>query len=224
MNERISHRIRRIITGTANSIVSKIEGLAPEVVLEQAINEVDGALDEVRVELGRVTAQRHHVSKAMGKLNAEHSELDESMTVAQAQGRRDLMEAAISRHLDIEDQLAALEAQLGDLGREELDLNKAIAGLVAKRNEMEEDLADFKVAQREAAALAALKGGERSQVTPQLKADRAGRAFDRVMRTVTGVARDRVQSASAESAKLVELADLSKKARIEARLKALESC
>ncbi len=37
MNDIISARIRRIIIGTANSIVTKIEGLAPETVLEQAI-------------------------------------------------------------------------------------------------------------------------------------------------------------------------------------------
>ena len=37
MKESISSRIRRIIAGTANSIVEKIEGLAPEAVLKEAI-------------------------------------------------------------------------------------------------------------------------------------------------------------------------------------------
>jgi phage shock protein A len=223
MNEKISQRIRRIITGSANSIVTKIEGLAPEIILEQAINEVDGALDEVKVELGRTTAQRHHVSKAMGKLNAEHSQLDESLKIASEDSRRDLQEAGVSRQLDIEDQLSLLESQLGDLGHEETELNKAIAGLVAKRNEMEEDLEDFKVATKEADRLAEQTSGSESggRVSPQIKADRAERAFDRVLRNTTGVARARVKGASAESEKLVELADLNKKARIEARLKAM---
>ncbi|MDP0498001.1 MAG: PspA/IM30 family protein, partial [Verrucomicrobiota bacterium JB024] len=130
MNDTISSRIRRIITGTASSIVSKIEGLAPEVVLEQAIAEVDAALDEVKAELGRVTAQKYHVSKAMTKLNEEHSRIEEQTMEAHKQGRKDLVEAAISRQLDIEDQLPALESQLGELGRQEEELNKAIAGLV----------------------------------------------------------------------------------------------
>lgn len=224
MNEKISQRIRRIITGSANSIVTKIEGLAPEMILEQAINEVDGALDEVKVELGRTTAQRHHVSKAMSKLNAEHGQLDESLRIAGEDGRRDLQEAGVSRQLDIEDQLSLLESQLADLGHEESEYNKAIAGLVAKRNEMEDDLEDFKVAKKEADRLAAQSSGSESggRVSPQIKADRAERAFDRVLRNTTGVARARVKGASAESEKLVELADLSKKARIEARLKAME--
>lgn len=222
MNEKISQRIRRIITGTANSIVTKIEGLAPEIVLEQAINEVDGALDEVRVELGRTTAQKHHVSKAIGKLNHEHSQLEEQMVVAKSDARRDLLEAGISRQIDIEDQLAALDSQLADLGNEETEMNKAIAGLVAKRNEMEEDLADFKAVQKEAAQVAESTGGSSDGSTPQIKADRAERAFDRVIRNTTGVARTRVKGGSVESTKLVELADLNKQARIEARLKSMD--
>lgn len=222
MNEKISQRIRRIISGSANSIVSKIEGLAPEIILEQAINEVDGALDEVRVELGRSTAQKHHVSKAIGKLNHEHSQLEEQMSVAKTDGRRDLLEAGVSRQIDIEDQLAALESQLTDLGVEESELNKAIAGLVAKRNEMEEDLDDFKSTQKEAARLAESTGAAADGATPQLKADRAERAFDRVIRNTSGVSRARIKSNSAESAKLVELADLNKQARIEARLKSMD--
>jgi phage shock protein A len=224
MNEKISQRIRRIVTGSANSIVTKIEGLAPEMILEQAINEVDGALDEVKVELGRTTAQRHHVSKAMSKLNAEHSSLAESLKIAGNDGRRDLQEAGVSRQLDIEDQLSLLESQLADLGHEETELNRAIAGLVGKRNEMEEDLEDFKVATKEAARIADQAGGNEGGggVSPQIKADRAERAFDRVLRNSTGVGRVRIKGASAESEKLVELADLNKKSRIEARLKAMD--
>jgi len=222
MNEKISQRIRRIISGTANSIVSKIEGLAPEIVLEQAINEVDGALDEVRVEWGRSTAQKHHVSKAIGKLNHEHTQLEEQMTVAKADGRRDLLEAGVSRQIDIEDQLGALESQLTDLGHEESELNKAIAGLVGKRNEMEEDLDDFKTTQKEAGRAAEASGVVADGRSPQLKADRAERAFDRVIRNTSGVSRVRIKGNSAESAKLVELAELNKQARIEARLKSMD--
>lgn len=222
MNEKISQRIRRIITGTANSIVTKIEGLAPEIVLEQAINEVDGALDEVRVELGRTTAQKHHVSKAIEKLNQEHSQLEAQMAVAKTDGRRDLLEAGVSRQIDIEDQLAALDSQLTDLGNEESELNTATAGLVAKRNEMEEDLADFKAVQKEAAQVAEATGSSAGGATPQIKADRAERAFDRVIRNTTGVSRTRVKGGSAESEKLMELADLNKQARIAARLKSMD--
>lgn len=223
MNDTISSRIRRIITGTASSIVSKIEGLAPEVVLEQAIAEVDGALDEVKAELGRVTAQKYHVSKAMTKLNEEHSRIEEQTTEAHKQGRKDLVEAAISRQLDIEDQLPALESQLGELGRQEEELNKAIAGLVAKRNEMDDELFEFKQAQKEAAATGATDtpAGTSANGGAAAKADRAERAFSRVLQDATGVRRTALKAGSEETAKLVELAHLNKRARIEARMKEL---
>lgn len=224
MKDTISNRIRRIITGTASSIVSKIEGLAPEVVLEQAVAEVDDALDEVKAELGRTTAQKYHVSKAMTKLNEEHSRIEEQTGEALKQGRKDLVETAISRQIDIEDQLPALENQLSELGRQEAELNQAIAGLVAKRNEMEDELHDFKVSQKEASAAASTTepgahGSAPASATG--KADKAERAFTRVIQDATGVRRTAIKAGSDESAKLVELAHLNKKARIEARMKAL---
>lgn len=226
MNDRISNRIRRIITGTASSIVSKIEGLAPEAILAEAIAEVDSALDEVKAELGRVTAQKYHVTKAMTKLNEEHARISEHMETAQSEGRKDLLEAAISRQLDIEDQLPALESQLGELGRQETELNQAIAGLVAKRNEMDDELFEFKQIQQQAVAGAdtptAAHGAPRANQAAA-KADRAERAFTRILQDATGVRRTALKANSDEAGKLVELAHLNKRARIEARLKALDS-
>ncbi len=226
MNDSISNRIRRIITGTASSIVTKIEGLAPEAVLAEAIAEVDSALDEVKAELGRVTAQKYHVTKAMAKLNEEHGRITEHMDTAQKDGRKDLLEAAISRQIDIEDQLPALENQLADLGRQEAELNQAIAGLVAKRNEMDDELFEFKQAQQQAVAGAdtptAEHGAPRANQAAA-KADRADRAFTRVLQDATGVRRTAIKANSDEAGKLVELAHLNKRARIEARLKALEA-
>ena len=191
--------------------------------LEQAIAEVDAALDEVKAELGRVTAQKYHVSKAMTKLNEEHSRIEEQTMEAHKQGRKDLVEAAISRQLDIEDQLPALESQLGELGRQEEELNKAIAGLVAKRNEMDDELFEFKQAQKEAAATGSTDtpAGTSAHGGAAAKADRAERAFSRVLQDATGVRRTAIKAGSEESAKLVELAHLNKKARIEARMKEL---
>lgn len=225
MNDTISNRIRRIITGSASSIVSKIEGLAPEVVLQQAIAEVDAALDDVKAELGGVTAQKYHVSKAMTKLNEEHSRIDEQSTEANRQGRKDLLEAAISRQIDIEDQLPALENQLAELAHQEVELNQAITGLVAKRNEMDDELFEFKRTQSQAASSAGIAedGSPRPSGGAAVKADKAERAFTRVLQDATGVRRGAIQAGSAESGKLVELAHLNKRARVEARMKALEA-
>ncbi|MDQ8181263.1 PspA/IM30 family protein [Pelagicoccus sp. SDUM812005] len=223
MNDSISSRIGRIITGTAYSIVSKIEGLAPETVLEQAISEVDHVLDEVRAALGGITAQKHHVSKTMARLNHEHAELEEQVVVAYNQGRKDLVESALARQTDIEDQLPALEGQLGRLSKQESDHSQALTGLIAKRNEMEDELQEFIDSRKRDAAPVSDTDAEFARPDSALwKAERADGVFSRVIHRTTGINRSSLKSNSRESAKLVELANLSRNAKIEAKLKALE--
>lgn len=222
MKDTISSRITRIIAGTANSIVSRIEGLAPEAILEQAILEVDGAIDEVRAELGRILVQKHHVTRALGRLNEEHAKLDEQIDEAVKQTRDDLAEVAIGRQVDIEDQLPALENQLADYGAQEKELNQAISGLLAKRNEMEDELFEFRRNKQSApTSRAGQDAGSGEQGSGALgKAEQAGNAFKRVLQRETGVRREDLQAGSEDRARLVELAQLSRKAKVESRLKA----
>ncbi len=223
MNDSISSRIRRIITGTAQSIVSSIEGLAPEAVLHQAIDEVDGAIDEVRAELGKVVAQKHHVSKTLSRLNQQHGELEGQVATALEHGREDLVEVALGRQVDIEDQMPALEDQLAGLSHQETSLNQAITGLIAKRSEMEDELFHYTTTQAEATAGNGQGGAGPSRLDATLgKADRADRAFSRVLGEATGVRRESLRCKRGEAGKLVELANLNRRARIEAKLKALK--
>lgn len=220
MRDSISRRIRRIITGSANSIVARIEGLAPALILEQAIAEVDGAIDEVRAELGHTIAQKHHVSKAIARLNQEHETLAAQIGQAHTVARHDLVEAGLSRQIDIEDQLPPIERQLSELAAQEQELDAAITGLVAKRNEMEDELFEFRRTEQQAGRGGDDAEGGRSG-TPGAKVAAAEAAFTRTLQQATGVRRDHLRSASAEGAKLLELADLNKQARIEARRRAL---
>ncbi len=221
MKESISSRITRIITGTANSIVSKIEGLAPGAILEQAILEVDGAVDEVRAELGRILVQKHHVTKTLGRLNDEHGKLEEQVGTAIQQGREDLAEVAIGRQVDIEDQLPTLENQLADLAGQEKELNQAIAGLLAKRNEMEEELFEYR--RSKPSTVAGVTGEDAAEGGSGIalgKAEKAGNAFKRVLQNETGVRREDLKAGSEDRARLVELAQLNRRAKVESRLKA----
>lgn len=59
MTESIASRVGRIISGTVNQLVDAAESAAPEAVLEQALREVDQAIQDVRAELGKVEAQIH---------------------------------------------------------------------------------------------------------------------------------------------------------------------
>jgi phage shock protein A len=223
MNDSINSRIRRIISGTASSIVSKIEGLAPLVVLEQAIDEVDRAIAEVKVELGRITAQKHHVTRTAVRLNEEHGRIGAQLQEAQKQGREDLVEAAISRQIDIEDQLPVLENQLKDLSEQEQNLNAAILGMLAKRNEMDEELSAFRQSQSQMQGQAISGNGDGiSKGSASTGMEQAQQAFDRVLSKATGLHSTGRRSTTEESAKLVELDNLNRKARIAARMKELK--
>ena len=59
MSESLSSRVGRIISGSFHALVDAVENAAPENVMEQAIREIETAIADVRVDLGKVEAQRH---------------------------------------------------------------------------------------------------------------------------------------------------------------------
>ena len=125
--------------------------------------------------------------------------------------------------MDIEDQLPALENQLAGLSDQGSEFDQAITGLIAKRNEMEEELFHFKETVKEAQSeSASASQGAADKESSEAKVARAERAFNRVLRNATGVRRERFKASNEENAKLVELAELSRQAKIEGKLKALK--
>ena len=97
MKEAIGARVGRLIAGSVNALIDAVENAAPEVVMEQALREIDGATDEVRVELGKVLATKHLANKRLLEENRKHEELGEQIELAVTQGREDLAEAAIAQ-------------------------------------------------------------------------------------------------------------------------------
>jgi len=215
MKEKLTTRISRIITGTANSIVDAIEGAAPETVMEQAIRDVDGVIGEVRDELGRVEANKHLLVKSMADLNAKHNSFSEQIETAINEKREDLAEAAIAKQLDIEAQLPVLEQNLQSAKEEEAELNQAIVALQAKKREMEEDLRRFRNSRQTAGSAAVGNGGGQN---PLHKAERAENAFTRVHERATGVGRMQSALDTKDASKIAELQDLHRRNKIKERL------
>ena len=63
MNENVTVRVGRLISGSLNALVDAVENAVPEAVMEEAIREVDSAIDDVKAELGRVVASKHIANK-----------------------------------------------------------------------------------------------------------------------------------------------------------------
>ena len=143
MAESIGTRVGRIIAGSVHALVDTVENAAPEMVMEQAIREVDEVIDDVRAELGRAAANKHLASTRLMEENRKHEELGAQIELAVGQARDDLASAAIARQLDIEAQIPVLETTIADCQGREKELEGYIAALQAKKREMQEAVRQF---------------------------------------------------------------------------------
>jgi phage shock protein A len=222
MSESIASRVGRIISGSVNAVVTAVENVAPEIVLEEAIREVDSAIDQVRQELGKVSVAKHLANKRLAEENGKHETLAEQIATAIEQAREDLAEAGIAKQLDIEAQIPVLEAAITDAVSKEKELEGYIQALQAKKREMNEELKSFLELKQQTAAMPVGEAGSASS-SLSAKVAKAESAFDRIIEKQTGLA-GRAGSTDTESAaKLAELEELSRQNRIKERLAAFKA-
>lgn len=221
MKESITGRVSRIISGGFNALIDAVENAAPEAVMEQALREVDGAIEEVRSELGKIIANKHMANSRLMQVNTKCEDLNEKIELAVQESRDDLAEVAISQQLDIEAQIPILENQIADLSNTEKELEGYIAALKGKKGEMQEDLRLFKASHKENSAG---DGGAAAQQGDSIagKVSRAESAFDRVLESSTGIVRGSGVADRDTAAAMSELEDMSKKNRIQERLAAIK--
>jgi phage shock protein A len=220
MSEQLVSRVKRLVSGSVNSLVDAVENATPEMVMNEAIRELERATDQVRDELGRVLANKHHASRRLMDANSKHETLAGQMELAVSQGRDDLAEAAISRQMDLESQIPVLETAISDASAEEAELEGYIEALQARRREMVEELAAFKESRESSDTLT-----EDGEIAPsgnaERKASKAERAFDRVMRDASGLPSS--DGNRMDSAKLAELEKLTRDNRVKERLAAVKA-
>ncbi|QTA90779.1 PspA/IM30 family protein [Desulfonema magnum] len=218
MKESISSRVRRIISGGIHQLIDAFENSAPEAVMESAILEVDGVIEDVRAELGKTLASKHMASKRLSEANHQHKELSTQIELAVRENREDLAEAAISRQLDIEAQIPVLESALGELNQKEKELEGFVRALRAKKREMKQELRQFRQCQAKSEVPASASPGENQGDDVQARLSRAESAFDRVLEKQTGLPGESTDLKTA--AQLTELEKLVRKNRIQERLAA----
>ncbi len=223
MADRLVSRVTRLVSGSVNSIVDAVENAAPETVMREAIREVERAIDDVRAELGKAAANKHHASKRLMEASAKHEALAEQIELAVTEGRDDLAEAAISRQLDLEAQIPLLEGALNDAGEQETELEGYVTALQGRKREMESDLNAFLSSRAETGAGSAdpaqRGGGERGA---EARADKAETAFNRVLSGQTGIPGS-VKADRETAAKLAELEGIARTNRVQERLAALKA-
>ncbi|MCG8425869.1 MAG: PspA/IM30 family protein [Chromatiales bacterium] len=222
MNESLTGRVGRIISGSVNAVISAVENAAPDMIMEEAIREIDSAIDQVRQELGRTSATKHIANNRLMEENSKHEALSEQINTAVAEKREDLAEAGIAQQLDIEAQIPVLERAIGEAAEKEKELEGYIQALQAKKREMKTELKRFLETQQEADAVAA-GDPQSSGSTVAEKVAKAESAFDRVLEKQTGLDSNSHSADATTAAKLAELEELSRQNRIKERLAALKA-
>jgi hypothetical protein len=204
--EGILSRMGRLIAGVANATIDKAEGVNKVAVVEQAIREIDGAADEARADLGKARAEDFRIRSRRTEIGGELAGLDEKIRLAVSEKRDDLAKAAVSRQIDLESQVAALDKALAEIAVEIDEGQKALQAVLAARRDAEARLADLKRSVEKHSP--AENGG-----SPRTPGDGAAKASAAVAR-VTGVPTGTTTGA----AELDELDRLHRERAIEARL------
>ena len=220
MTDSLKTRVGRVIAGSVHALLDRIEDQAPEATMEQSLREADAVIDEVRHELGTVSANRHLSQRQHANLNQLHATLSSQIDEAMSAGREDLARAAVARQLDIEAQLPVLETTLAEHARQENELTGFVAALLAKKREMQDALAEFRKSRAAAAATATASAGAGSA------AHRIGKvtdAFDRVYERQTGLSGTARQNSLQQAAQLKELDDLVRDNKIAERMAQLKA-
>jgi len=219
MSESLVLRVKRLISGSVNGVVDALETANAEVVMREAVREIERATDDVREELARTLTARHHVNRLLEHTKAKLVELSERAKFAVDQARDDLAEAALSRQVDLEGDIPVHEGKIVELTAKQTELEGYVAGLAARKREMESDIAAF-VSASEAAARSAGGIGPGASVATKAerRADQAQQAFDRAMSSPGGARPNRETAA-----KLHELDRLSRSSQVAERLAGLKS-
>lgn len=218
MREGLIKRISRLISASANAVVDSVESATPQLVMEQAIREIDDAIADVREQLGKAEAAKYLNSKALNGENSRHSALVEQIDIAVKAGRDDLAEAAIAKQMDIEAQLPVLEKAIAESDAEMQELNAYISALQGKKREMREQLREYVKASEHVTNGVSGDGRGTSHKT-ETQVGQATDAFDRVLERA-GVP---TSNSSANANKLAELEELARGNRIKERLAKLKS-
>jgi phage shock protein A len=222
MAETISSRVGRILSGGLSALVSAVENAAPETVMAEAVTEIDRAIEDVRVELGRTLSSKHLASTRVMEENARHTDLSAKIALALKEGREDLAEAAVGQQLDIEAQLPILEGAVADNDGREQELEGLIAALQAKKRQMRDELAQYRDAQAEASQIQA-PGSKASTGGDGVdrKVSQAESAFERVFEMAGKVPAG--GGVTKTEGQLAELDDLARKNKIQERLAAAKA-
>ncbi len=219
MSEPLISRINRLISGAVYGQVEALESAMAETTMREAIREVERTTEEVRDQLFNSRREQQVAARRIIQTQEKLAQLADKVEAALKVDRDDLAEAVVNRQLDLEAQIPILEKTRDAAGERGAELNGYITALNGRKSEMEEELKAFIQAQKELSNVAVDGdlGGETCGL--QKRAEKAEKAFSRVVENATGVT-GMTRSDRDTMSKLIELESVQRKEKVAERMKA----
>ena len=219
MAESIFARVRRVVSGRVEDQVDAMERANNDSVMRETIREVDRAIDIVRKDQQDAMTRRLQAVRQQQNISKRAEAMTAKAEFALNEGREDLAEGALTRQVDLEEQIQKLQS-VQDLAKvQEAKLEESLAALTARKREMEEALAAFQVARTEAGAGGI--DGVSASVEIERKMEKAEAAFDRAMSSEGGVGFSRSDVEAINQ--VAEIDTLSRRSEVSDRLAALKA-
>lgn len=211
MKKRIAERVGRIISANLDMLIRSFANDHPRTVIERAITEIDGILEDVRAELGKISVNKYYTEKRLSERNQVHQTLGEKIEKLVAQSLPDQAETYISQQLDIENQIPVLKGALKEYIEKEKLVEGYVKALLAKKREMMREWQEMKVMlERSRESASELNpSGELAKEVVASEILKVESAFDRVLQK---------KGDTTSSEKLSELDDWVRKTEIKDRL------
>jgi phage shock protein A len=219
MSESIFVRVQRVVTSSVSAAVETAERASGVGLMAEAVRDAEDALDKLRVEQARVEERRRQHAIRETRARADLDKLDEQARYALARKRPDLAEAAVTRQVEVEAEIAALLDNGRALAGEEARLAEAVADLTQRHARLRAELRAYRQTQQADTGLT--EAATPLDVRMARKVSRAEDAFHRAMDTV-GTTPAPARSADAE-AKLQEIEALKREVLIAERMAALRA-
>lgn len=191
---RVFRRIGDILSANLNELVDSCEN--PEVMLKQAIREMEQSIESATQETAKVLANSKRLAKELKQNESEASRWQQEAEKAIDAGDDDLARRSLVRKQERENIAIALRDQHAPLEEVSQSLIKQLDGMKAKMAEAKRSLATL--AARRTAAEARKKLQKHDGVLGGAAA--SGKAFEKFERM-----RDKVEQAEAEAEAMAEL-------------------
>lgn len=218
LKETIGRRVGRLVSGSFNAIVSAAENSVPEVIMAEALREIDGAIDEVKGELGKTIAAKQLTDDTLQRDKAKLEELYTNAKLALGEDKEDLAAAAAAKIVSLEDQIPVLETSITDCNDQIAELEAYVKALMGKRSELEADIEALKSVESSSPS----NGNGNGKGSVEDTVETAENVIRRMQKNA-GLDKGSDGIDTATEAKLAELSDLAKDNKVKAKLAQLKS-